>query len=122
MSEFDYQKYDKKTLFGFFFWSHLLLEFIFVSLPFLIPWWLLAVLVGLLFLQFKIFGNCLINKVHFREDDDAVFLYPYLKMLGVNISYPRAKLFLRYILPILLIGVAIIWQVILQKGVVWSVV
>ncbi len=122
MSEFDYQKYNKKTLFGFFFWIHLLLEFIFVSLPFLIPWWLLAVLVGLLFLQFKIFGNCLINKVHFREDDDAVFLYPYLKMLGINISYPKAKLLLRYILPIILVGVAIIWQVILQKGVVWSVV
>jgi len=62
------------------------------------------------------------SEFDYQKYDDAVFLYPYLKMLGVNISYPRAKLFLRYILPILLIGVAIIWQVILQKGVVWSVV
>jgi len=114
--DFNYKKYSKRELFGGWFWMHLFLEIVFLALPFLISWKILLIVLVFYFLQFAIFKNCLINKMHFKQDDDAVFLYPYLKMLGWRLNYRKSKILLRYALPVILFILAIIWQVIFQHN------
>ena len=112
--DFDYKKYSKHELFGPWFWMHLALNILFLMSPFLFSWKILTVVLILYFLQFAIFKNCLINKVHFNQDKDTVFLYPYLKILGWSLSYQKSKILLRYILPLLLFFIALIWQLVLH--------
>ncbi len=115
-SEFNYKQYDKRVLFGPFFWLHLILDALFVISPFLFSWKLILLGIILLELQFVFFGGCLINKLHFSKDKEAVFLYPYLKMLGVDISYQNAKILMRYIVPVIILGTAIFWQVVMKNA------
>ncbi len=63
-------------------------------------------------LQFFALNGCLINKWHFPNDKEAVFLYPYLRMLGVNISYRHSKILMRYVVPMIVLLLALFWQVV----------
>ena len=114
-NEFNYKQYDRKVLFGPFFWLHLFLELVFIVSPFLFSWKLILLGVILLELQFVIFDGCLINKLHFSKDKEAVFLYPYLKMLGVDISYQNVKMLMRYVVPVVILAVAILWQIVMKN-------
>ncbi len=114
-SEFNYKQYDKKVLFGPFFWLHLFLELVFIASPFLLSWKLILLGIILLELQFLIFNGCLINKLHFSNDKEAVFLYPYLKMLDIDISYQSAKILMRYVVPVVVLVVAILWQIVMKN-------
>lgn len=104
----------KKDLkyFGFIFWSHLLLILIAYSSPFLFNWKIIVFGSLILIIQYYIFGGCVLNKVQF-DDANEVFLYPYITMIGLRISRYFFRIFIRYILPLILISLAVIWQVIL---------
>ena len=114
-AEFEYQQYDKKILFGPFFWLHLFLDLLFIASPFFLPWKLILWGIVLLELQFFFFRGCLINKLHFPKSREAVFLYPYLKMLGIDVSYQSVKILMRYVVPIILLAVAILWQIVMRN-------
>ena len=110
--EFNYRRYSRAVLFDPFFWLHLLLEVLFLLSPLLLFWKLILLGVVLLELQFFALNGCLINKWHFPNDKEAVFLYPYLRMLGVNISYRHSKILMRYVVPVIILLLALFWQVV----------
>ena len=43
--------------------------------------------ITLLFIQYNLVGGCILNKIQFGKTEDITFLYPYLKMLGINLKY-----------------------------------
>ncbi len=115
--EFDYQCYDKTVLFGSFFWLHLLLDVLFLLSPLFLSWKLILLGVVLLELQFFALNGCLINRWYFPNNEEAVFLYPYLRMLGVNISYRHSKILMRYVVPVIILLLAFFWQVVVGQEV-----
>jgi len=38
-------------------------------------------------------------------------LYPYAKALGIKISFNKMRILMRYVLPLTLIFIAVIWQI-----------
>ncbi len=68
-----------------------------------------------LFTQYSLVGGCVLNKIQFDNAKDITFLYPYLKMLGLNLDPYKFKIFIRYYLPFILFFIAIIWQVVLDN-------
>ena len=112
----DYTKYNKKDLFNFTFFIHIILEILSFLSPLLFSWWLVIIGFILMHIQFKIFGTCVLNKIQFKKHKgDSVFLYPYAKMLGINISFKNMRFLMRYIIPLLLIIISIIWQILLKN-------
>ena len=113
----DYTKYNREDLFNFTFLIHLVLEILSWASPVLFSWWIIVIGFVLMHLQFKIFGTCVLNKIQFKKHSgDSVFLYPYMKMMGFKISFEKARLLMRYIIPLILIIVAIFWQLIFKKS------
>jgi len=110
---FDYTQYSKKVLFGPIFWIHMLIEVVAWLSPFLINWWIVVLGAILLQGQFLIFGGCVLNRLHFKKHKDTIFLYPYLRMIGIKTSFKNTRMIMRYVVPVVVIGVAIFWQVIL---------
>lgn len=101
--------------FGPIFWLHLILIVFAYLSPFLFDWKVIILVIVLLFIQYYLFGGCLLNKVQFDDTTDTVFLYPYLTMLGLKLDSYKFKIFIRYYLPFILLFIAIIWQVVLDR-------
>ena len=102
--------------FGFIFWLHLVLVLFAYLSPFLFSWKIIIVATILLSIQYYFAGGCILNKAQFDNTKDVVFLYPYLKMLGLKFSQYKLKIFIRYILPFILLFIAIIWQIFLNNS------
>jgi len=108
-------KQENIKYFGLVFWIHLMLvSFAYLS-PFLFNWKLIILGIIVLFIQYSWIGGCILNKIQFDEIKDITFLYPYIKMLGLNVNPYKFKIFIRYYLPFILFLIAIIWQVLLNK-------
>ncbi|TRZ53657.1 MAG: hypothetical protein D4S01_00975 [Dehalococcoidia bacterium] len=101
--------------FGFIFWLHLVVVMFAYLSPFLFNWKAIILSVIILFVQYSLVGGCFLNKIQFGNAEDVVFLYPYLTMLGLKLNPDKLKIFIRYILPFVLLFIAIIWQVVLHK-------
>ena len=102
--------------FGFIFWLHLILVLFAYLSPFLFNWKIMIVATILLFIQYSLIGGCILNKVQFDKTKDVTFLYPYLIILGLKINPYKFRTFIRYYLQFILLIIAIIWQVILNKA------
>ncbi len=102
--------------FGFIFWLHLVLVLFAYFSPFLFNWKIIIVATILLFIQYSLIGGCVLNKVQFDNTKDITFLYPYLTMLGLKLNPYKFRIFIRYILPFILLFIAIIWQLVLKKS------
>ena len=63
--------------------------------------------------EYLIFGGCVLNKLHFKKHKNTIFLYPYLRMMGFKTPFKKTRIIMRYVVPIVVIGVAIFWQVVL---------
>ena len=112
----NYKQYTKKELFGFWFWMHIFIELILFSAFFLVSWWWVLIGVILLEVQFLIFGTCVLNKFQFKSDSeqrDLVFLYPYFKMIGWDVSLRKFQIFMKYIAPGGVLVLALLWQIVL---------
>ncbi len=109
------KKQEKIKYFGLVFWIHLILVLFAYLSPFLFNWKLIILGIIILFIQYSLIGGCILNKIQFDNTRDVVFLYPYLKMLGLNLDAYKFKIFIRYCLPFILLLIAIIWQVLLNK-------
>ncbi len=109
-------KQENIKYFGLVFWIHLILVLFAYLSPFLFNWKLILLGIIILFIQYNLIGGCILNKIQFDKTKDITFLYPYLKMLGLNINPYKFKIFIRYYLPFILLLIAIIWQVLLNKA------
>ncbi len=108
-------KQKKVKYFGIIFWIHLILILFAYLSPFLFNWKFMLFGIILLFIQYSLVGGCILNKIQFDKTKDITFLYPYFRMLGINLDPYKLKIFIRYYLPFILFLVAIIWQILLNK-------
>jgi hypothetical protein len=102
--------------FGFVFWLHLtLITFAYLS-PLLFDWKIMIGVIIILFIQYSIFGGCVLNTVQFDNAKHTAFLYPYLTMMGLKLNPHKFRLFIQYYLPFLLLGIALLWQIVLDRS------
>jgi len=104
-----HEKYN--NLFGVIFWLHIGLEIIAFSSPFLFSWWLILIAIIILSVQYYVVGGCIMNKWQFGKTEDVTFLYPYCKLIGLSIELEKLKFFMRVILPVIILSIAVIWQI-----------
>jgi len=106
--------------FGIIFWIHLILILIAYLSPLLFRWQL--ILAGVLFLFFQqiIFQGCILTHAQFGKDPYMTFYYRYLTLLGFNINKKKLKFLMVWIMPILVLSFALIWQIIFNiKPIIW---
>lgn len=106
---------DYNNLFGIIFWLHLCLEIVAVFSPFLFSWWIILMFIVILSIQYYIIGGCIMNKWQFKKTEDVTFLYSYLRMAGIDVELKKLKFFMRVILPLIILSVAIVWQIFMAK-------
>jgi hypothetical protein len=109
-----------KSDFGFIFWVHLILILIAYLSPFFFRWQLISLGVLLLFIQQIIFQGCLLTHAQFGKDPYMTFYYKYLTLLGFNVNKRKLKFLMAWIMPILVLLFALLWQIILNiKPLIW---
>ncbi len=65
-----------------------------------------------LWLQYLVFGSCILTIKQFGKDDsDMTFWHYLLTKLGLNAEKRKVKIIVRYILPFVIVGIALIWQI-----------
>ena len=113
-------KYQGKNEFGFIFWLHLAIILFFYLSPFLVDWKVIGILVALYFIQVTIFGNCYLNIIQWNDRrKEGSFHYHYLSKFGCDVDEGRTGFFFGYVIHWLVLGFALLWQVILGHGVLW---
>jgi hypothetical protein len=100
-----------KKDFGIIFWIHLLLIIAVWTSPFWVDWRIMLVVIVLLNLQFLILGGCYLTFLETGKDRDMTFYYYYLSKFFPHLNKKKTKIFIRYILPFLLLGIALIYQI-----------
>lgn len=83
--------------------------------PFLLNWKI--VLIGvLIYVPFSAFMKyCPLTRLQFGSTKHS-FNWYYLNKVGINISEKKLDIYLRYIVPLAVFLIAVLWQVILKKG------
>lgn len=94
--------------YGIIFWLHLVINIIFLASFILFSWWIILVGVILLELQFIILKGCILSKAEFGKDEACVPYY--FKKWGFIKDKDKTKIFIRYILPFIILGLAILSQ------------
>jgi hypothetical protein len=101
---------------------HTLLIILVWTSPFWLDWKLILGGIFLLIIQNIIFRGCILTNLQFskkinKKVDDTMYSY-YLEKLGFNPNKKKIKLLARYIFPIIILGITIIWQIILNIQVI----
>ena len=101
--------------------AHLVFIVFALASPFLIPWYLVLLAIVLLHLQYAIHGACILTTMQFgRGDKDMTFWYYMLNKLGFSFSKIAVKHFVDTILPLIIIALAILWQITLNYEPIWT--
>lgn len=84
--------------------------------PFLFRWQLVMIGVVLYYLQIKLLGDCILTRRQFDvKKRDVTFYYFTLVKLGFKPALHRVRFVTDYVIPLLLIGSSIVWQLLLSK-------
>jgi len=100
-----------KRDFGLIFWFHTILELLEWFSFLLIDWQILLVLLVLLQIQYSTLGGCVLAQVELGKDKNYTFTWYYLVKIFPNLDPKKTTLVLRYIVPILILILAIYLQV-----------
>lgn len=95
---------------------HVVVILLAYSAPFWLDWRLVALGVVLNYLQILIFKGCVLSLAQF-EDKKQTFHEWYLRKLGFKPNRNVLNFILRYIIPFVLLGTAIIYQFVLEMHV-----
>ena len=99
------------SYFGPILWIHLALIILAYSSPFLVSWWLITVGILILWIQYFMAKGDLITQAQFGKDPEMTFYTPYLEKIGLKFNRRGFLIFMRYIIPFIVLAVALIWQV-----------
>jgi len=100
-----------KRDFGLIFWLHTILELLELFSFLLIDWQILLALLVLLQIQYLFLGGCVLAQAEFGKDKKYTFTWYYLVKIFPNLNPRKTTLVLRYIVPILVLALAIYLQV-----------
>ncbi len=98
---------------------HMVLILLAYSSPFWLDWRLIAVGVILNFIQLSLVGGCVLSHAQF-EDRNQTFHEWYLSKLGIKIKRKPFNFVLRYVVPFIILGSAILIQIFLQVDVAFN--
>ena len=100
-----------KRDFGFVFWSHLILIILAWLSPLWIDWRLIFIGILLLSIQYTILGGCYLTFLETGKDKDMTFYFYHLSKFFPSLNKRKTKLFIRYVLPAILLVIAYVLQV-----------
>jgi len=103
--------------FGIIFWLHLFIILLIYISPFLLSWKIVVLLVMLFYIQLLLCGNCILTIIQFKKNTS--FFYYYLSKLGFNVNKGKIDFILTYVMPLLILVVALIWQLFMKKSVIF---
>lgn len=106
--------------YGLIFWAHLVVILVILASPFIFRAHWIAVGIVLFYLQLWFFGGCVLTTAQFpvhlgivprtyRLDGDSFYHY-YLEKFGIRIDRRKLNVFLDFVLPMILLGVAFLWK------------
>lgn len=99
-----------KKDFGLVFWLHLALIIIAWSSPLWLSWKLILVGVIALHVQWLLLDGCYLTQLETGKDGEGTFYHHYLSKLYPRLSKRGVMVAVRYVLPILILGIAFIIQ------------
>ena len=99
--------------FGLIFWSHTILELLEWFSFLLIDWQILLALLILLQIQYSVLGGCVLAQAEFGKNKKYTFTWYYLVKVFPNLDPKKTTLVLRYIVPLLILALAIYLQVVI---------
>jgi hypothetical protein len=103
---------NNKGDFGVIFWLHTLLELLEWFSFLLIDWQIILALLVLLQIQYSVLGGCVLAQAELGKDKNYTFTWYYLVKIFPNLDPKRTTLVLRYIVPLLILALAIYLQVV----------
>ena len=98
--------------FGPIFWLHLTIIILNYSLPFLFRWQVALVWAIVIYLQEIFLKGCMLTYAQFGQSHET-FYHHYLTKMGFKLNKKRLNAFLAWALPIIILLLAICWQLIL---------
>ena len=102
------------------FWFHLFITIMAWIGPFLVDWRVMVACYCIIWLQFRVFNRCLLNKAHGLHGGDNATFYSFLfEEIGYRPDRARLKKVVRGWLYLALAAVAVAWQVGLGMKPLW---
>lgn len=102
---------DPKREFGPTFWLHLVLIILVWTSPFWLSWRIILLSILIYYFQIWLLGGCILTQAQFKNvSHNYSFYYHYLKKLGFKPNERKLHIFLNYIAPWLILGVAYLYQ------------
>jgi len=99
-----------------FFWTHLVLIILIWASPFFINWKIILFFILLYYLQLIIIGDCIITKKQFKTKKREITFYSFLlENIGFKFNRKKIRYLVDYILPWIILSIALIWQLILKQ-------
>lgn len=99
--------------------AHIVIIVLAYSSPFWLDWRLILVGVALNYIQILIFKGCVLSHAQF-EDKKQSFHEWYLRKLGLKPNRQILNFSLRWIIPLVLLGFALVLQVILKLDILFG--
>jgi hypothetical protein len=100
----------KKGDFGLIFFVHTALELLEWFSFLLVDWQIILTLLLILQIQYWVFGGCILAQAELGRDKNYTFTWYYLVKLFPNLDPKKTTWVLRYIVPTLVLGLAIYLQ------------
>ena len=99
-----------KREYGGIFWIHLILIGLAYTSFLWLDWRIILAGVVLLQVYYRIRGGCDLTFAEFGDDKDTTFAWYYLRKIIPNLDQKKTKIFIRYVLPVVLAVVAFYLQ------------
>ena len=99
------------------FYAHLILIILVWTSPFWLNWKIIFLFVILNYLQIIIFKACILTLAQFKEQGKEMTMYTFiLEKIGFKINRKIMKLIAQFVMPWIILLIAIIWQILLKKS------
>ncbi|MDD5039569.1 MAG: hypothetical protein PHY34_00275 [Patescibacteria group bacterium] len=97
-------------------WLHLCAIIVIWASPFLFRWPVIAAGIALYFIQILWLGDCVLTRQQFKTQRRSVTFYYYLlTRLGFTPDGYRVRFVADYVMPPIILGASIVWQVVFVK-------
>ncbi len=101
---------------SFYFWFHIFVILIIWSSIFWVNWMIILLFICLYYVQLLVFGNCLLTIRQFNSKNKYASVYAFtLKKLGFKINQKKVSNFVDFVLPWIILLLAVIWQNLISK-------
>ena len=99
--------------------AHLILILLAWTSPFWLNYKIIGVLIILNYCQIRIFKGCILTNLQFKNkiyDSNDLTMYSYcLELIGFKPNRKKVKFIARYIMPAIILTIALIWQVLIKR-------